>query len=140
MSKKKKILAASGAAIGSVVLLNPGVAHADQWRDTAVDVYGGRADCTVETFPWQGWVDAEVVLRCNVDDTANDGDSLYIDWYHNNSGVIRIEGPVDTDWPTHDSAVHIPQVDSVGYRLCRNDWPFSDPCSEWRNYAPDGRK
>ena len=142
MATLTKALVGAGAAT-SVFALGTGVASAESWQTYTRYTYGGQATCDVWTDAFDSpWPDHRISLNCSIDDTADDGDSIYIDWQVDGFPVHRfLECSVDSDcsrhsWDTGDGG----NVGFMQWRVCKNDWPAGDPCSGWLQYYPDGVK
>jgi hypothetical protein len=138
----KRALVGAAVAGAGVLGLTPGVAAADSWPTDTANTSGGHADCWV--WSTNGALpDINGFVSCNVwDDDEGDSDSLYIDFQIDGWAVERaVECPADHDCELRNfGRSSDARIENIQWRVCRNAWPFGDPCSDWVSHHPNGVK
>jgi hypothetical protein len=145
---KRVLGTALGAALLVAALAVPAWADAanNHWSDSRSTV-GGDATCNLYTVKFVIHDDG-TRIRCNIADTADDGDSVYVVWQNDGYPNVSIR---DDNGPNTDVVRCDPSpcgqnlynfyadgsIQTIVWRVCRDrGFPFSDVCSSWVTHNP----
>jgi hypothetical protein len=99
---------------------------------------GARAACSL--ISWKTGsapADNNAEISCSIKDIGNDGDSVYVDWWLDGYGSVRLTNTKGYGTVTNETDSRKVPSDAIGHaywRVCRNVSFWPDNCSETKSW------
>jgi len=127
MTKIKLLALTAALAVSALV---PAAAQAEYWKDSR-STTGAAATCSVST--WDRYVrDQYARITCSLKDTSCDSHSVYIQWWQDGYGKVRLNNTNGCNWTTFPSDTRYNgdgAFSTLKWRVCRDIQRGRDNCS-----------